>query len=293
MQLEHRDLVTHGWEDYELLDSGEDARLERFGEVVLLRPAQQAIWKRRLPRAAWESAHATFTRSASGQGTWRERRPLPEDWTLRHGALRFFLEVTSFGHIGVFPEQRPCWEIVQQQVRAAALPLSILNLFAYSGSMTLAAAEAGARVCHLDASPPVVDWARHNASASGLSSAPVRWIVDDALKFVRREARRAARYEAVILDPPSFGRGPKGEVFKLEEHLQPLLAECLGVLADAARFVLLSCHTPGITGTGLANLLAELQAARGGRLAGGELLIAGSGGSALLPSGSYALWTAA
>jgi 23S rRNA (cytosine1962-C5)-methyltransferase len=290
--LEKRDLLTAGWEDYELLDSGEEARLERFGSIVLIRPAQQAIWKRRRPRSVWDQAHANFTRDASGKGTWTERRPMPEAWPLRFGPTLFTLRCTSFGHIGFFAEQRPCWDLMRGALAGAAEPPSVLNLFAYSGSMTLAAAQAGARVCHVDASPPVVEWARKNAAQSGLGDAPIRWIVEDAAKFVRREVRRGSRYEGLILDPPSFGRGPKGEVFKLEPDLQPLLEECLKLLSERARFVLLSCHTPGITGAGLANLLTGLCGERGGRVLCGELLLVGEEGSSMLPSGSYGCWMA-
>ena len=289
---ERRDLQTSGWDDYELLDSGGEERLERFGQVVLARPAQQAIWRRRLPEADWRRAQARFTRDSSGKGSWTRQAPIPESWRVRYGPSSFTLKTTAFGHVGFFPEQQPCWELVRDALAAAPEPPSLLNLFAYTGSITLAAAHAGARVCHVDASPPVVEWARKNAAQSGLAEAPVRWIVEEAGKFVRREARRGSRYHGLILDPPSFGRGPKGEVFKLESDLQPLLADGLKLLAEGARFVLLSCHTPGITGAGLANLLAELPAERGGRVQAGELLLAGTAGSSVLPSGAYSCWIA-
>jgi 23S rRNA (cytosine1962-C5)-methyltransferase len=291
LHYEPQDLITQPWEDYALLDSGEGARLERFGSVVLLRPAQQAVWRRTLPPGRWNAADAWFTRDASGKGSWSEQRKLPEEWPVRYGPLQFTLKTTAFGHIGFFAEQRPCWELIRQEAAASREP-SVLNLFAYTGSMSLAAAQAGARVVHLDASPPVVDWARRNALQSGLAEAPVRWIVDEAGKFIRRELRRNSRYDGIVLDPPSFGRGPKGEVFKLETDLAPLLDACFALLSQQPRFVLLSCHTPGITGAALANLLAPLSARHGGRVLAGELLIAAEASPVVLPSGSYARWTA-
>ena len=285
-----KDLLTEAWEDYELLDSGEGERLERFGKFVLARPAQQAIWSQSLPGKTWSAADARFTRDSSGKGSWARKPSLPESWRMRYGALGFTLKPTGFGHIGLFAEQRPCWDLVRVDLSASAEPATVLNLFAYTGSISLAAAHAGARVVHLDASPPVVEWARGNAEQSGLGQAPIRWIVDETVKFVKRELRRGSKYEGIILDPPSFGRGPKGQVFKLEDELQPLLGDCFSLLSERPRFVLVSCHTPGVTGAALANLLTAGVSRFGGRIECGELLIAATGSSSVLPSGSYGLW---
>ncbi len=278
--------------DYELLDSGGGRKLERFGCCVLARPCAQAIWRPGLTPDRWQAADASFDRE-EGQ-RWRSREGLPERWEVEVDGLRFRLSGTDFGHLGFFPEQRDCWHWIGATVRAA-LPaigkLRVLNLFAYSGGSTLAAARAGAEVCHLDASAGMVEWARANAAANGLAAAPIRWIVDDAHKFLAREIRRGRRYEAIVLDPPTFGRGARGEVYKIERDLPRTLELCRQLLVPRPLFLLLSAHTPGITPVTLANLLDDTQLGSEGTTSGGEMLLTGGAGVRPVPSGCMARWS--
>ncbi|RMF77241.1 MAG: hypothetical protein D6739_12990 [Nitrospirae bacterium] len=272
-------METEEREAYALLDSGEGERLERFGEVVLRRKLALALWRRSLPAAAWEAAHGRHEGSGEGEGRWHFRRPVPEQWWVRHGGLRLLLRPNPFGHLGLFPEQADNWAWLRERLRPGD---RLLNLFAYTGGSSLAAAQAGARVTHVDAVRGVVAWAAENARAAGIET--IRWIVDDALKFAEREARRGRRYEAVVLDPPTFGRGPKGQVWKIERHLPRLLAACRALLAERPRLLLLSAHTPGLTPLGLAHCLADA-VPPGGELAWGEMVVPGP---RPLPSGAYA-----
>lgn len=277
--------------DYELLDSGGGRKLERFGRCVLARPCAQAIWQPCLPPARWEAADASFDRE-DGQ-RWHSRERLPESWQIEVDGLRFRLSGTDFGHLGIFPEQRDCWQWIDATVRVAPpspAPLRVLNLFAYSGGATLAAARAGAEVCHLDASAGMVDWARANAAANDLAAAPIRWIVDDAHKFLVREIRRGRRYEGIVLDPPSFGRGARGEVYKIERDLPRTLELCRQLLSERPLFLLLSAHTSGVTPVVLANLLDDLRLGRAGTTTSGEMLLTGGTGVRPVPSGCMARW---
>lgn len=282
-------------DDYELLDSGHGRKLERFGAVTLDRPCAQAVWRPRLPASVWANATAFFERE--GGNRWRGRERLPESWVLRIGELRLKLSATDFGHLGVFPEQRENWAWIERHLasasRASSPPPQALNLFAYSGAATLAAARAGAAVCHLDASRGMVAWARENAALNALSERPIRWIVDDCHKFLHREIRRGRRYDAIILDPPTFGRGQNGELYKIESDLAETLELCRKLLSEAPRFVLLSAHTPGFSPRVLDNLLRQTLAGLGGRLECGEMLLTGGPEVLPLPSGAWARWTAA
>lgn len=275
--------------EYELLDSGNGAKLERFGDVILARPCSQAIWEPQKP-PLWAKAVATFDRT-NGLN-WRGRERLPPSWVVSINGIRMKLSSTDFGHVGVFPETRALWDWIASTLREAAKqagrPLSVLNLFAYSGGATLAAARAGCEVCHLDASRGMVDWARENAALNGLQDAPIRWIVDDVNKFLGREGRRGRAYDAVILDPPSFGRGKQGELYKNEKDLVETLKGCRAVLGGEPVFILLTSHTPGFTPHVLQNLLAQLMAP--GRLECGEMLLTGAADVFALPNGSWARW---
>ena len=271
--------------DYELLDSGDSAKLERFGDVVLARPSPQALWTPR-DRACWSQAVARFDRDEDGRGSWDPAPPRPAGWKIACGGLKLWIKPTSFGHLGLFPEQIAFWNALRGVCRPG---MELLNLFAYTGGSSLAAASAGAAVTHLDAAKGIVDWARENADASDLGSAPIRWIVDDALKFVQREERRGHRYHGVVLDPPSFGRGSKGQVFKLERDLPKLLHACVQILHDDAAFVLLSGHTPGVGGLALCNLLADALEDRAGAWRHGEMITPGLQRN--LPSGVWSVWT--
>ena len=282
-------------ETYVLLDSGRGCKLERFGRYTLARPCSQALWQPTLPEADWTAADASFDRE-EGQ-RWQHRDRLPEQWTIDVDGMRFRLSGTDFGHLGIFPEQRTGWQWLRQTLHAATRErpgkLSVLNLFAYSGGSTLAAALEGAEVCHLDASAGMVQWARENAALNGLQSAPIRWIVDDAHKFLGREIKRGRRYDAIILDPPSFGRGAQGEVYKIERDLPRTLELCATLLSDAPVLMLLSAHTPDITPTVLGHLLQDALGTRQGAMTTGEMLLTGEAGVRSVPNGCYARWETA
>ena len=274
---------------YELLDSGEGRKLERFGELILDRPAAQAVWQKQ-KLALWNTAHARFDRKEGY--LWQGREKLPAHWVMKAADISMKCQCTDFGHVGVFPETIALWQYIRdhlQQVRGAK-PVRFLNLFAYSGGATLAAAQAGAQCTHLDASKGMVDWARENAALNQLQDAPIRWIVDDAIKFLKREVNRGNQYEAVLLDPPSFGRGRKGELYKIEEQMNQTLDLVHQLLSDRARFVILTSHTPGFSPQVLSNLLTDFHA--DGEHACGELCLKGSG-IYPLPNGNWARWTQA
>lgn len=280
--------------DYALLDSGDGRKLERFGSVILSRPCAQALWKPRSPGSFWDRATATFSRD--GGHRWSNRDRLPHSWAIEVDGLRFKLAVTDFGHLGLFPEQRDSWSRLATLCSAHAArtgrPASVLNLFAYSGGSTLACARSGAEVCHVDASRGMVDWARENAALNGLETHPIRWIVDDVARFIDREQRRGRRYDGIILDPPSFGRGARGEVFKIESDLPPLLTALRRILSDDPAFFLLSCHTPELTPLGVGHLLDDVLHDLPGSIATGELCLQGPPPARPLPSGTFALWEA-
>ena len=281
-------------ETYTLLDSGIGRKLERFGRYVLVRPCAQALWQPQRPPAEWLAADATFDRE-EGQ-RWQNREHLPEQWNIEVEGVRFRLSGTDFGHLGIFPEQREGWHWLRQQLREAAAKHTgkpkVLNLFAYSGGSTLAAAHEGAEVCHLDASAGMVQWARENAALNNLQAAPIRWIVDDAHKFLAREVKRGRRYDAIILDPPSFGRGAAGEIYKIERDLPQTLELCRALLSDKPLFVLLSAHTPGLTPTVLQHLLQDALGQRSGHFHGGEMLLNGAENVRPVPNGCYVRWSA-
>lgn len=279
---------------YELLDSGSFQKLERFGSVVLSRPCARAVWLQTLPKADWQKVTATFFRDGGNQ--WRGRDKLPETWTIEVDGTKFQLSSTDFGHLGIFPEQRDQWrrirEVCTEYAKSHNRPARVLNLFAYSGGSTLAAAHAGAEVCHVDASKGMVDWARKNAALNGLEEKPVRWIVDDVTKFLERELRRDRQYDLLILDPPSYGRGAKGEVFKIENDLPPLLALLSRLMSPQPLGVLLSCHTPELTPISLHHLLQQQFGRNGGKVEHGEMQLRGASGVLPVPSGSFAWWLA-
>ena len=277
---------------YELLDSGRGRKLERFGSVILARPCAQAVWLPALPPEAWRAADASFDREDGNR--WQGRGRLPDHWTIEAEGIRFHLATTDFGHLGIFPEQRAQWRWLRETCAAAAAARgeapSVLNLFAYSGGSSLAAARGGARVTHLDASRGMVDWAAENARLNGLDT--IRWIVDDAHKFLHREVRRGRKYDGIVLDPPTYGRGEGGETYKLERDLPETLSLCRSLLSEKPLFVLLSAHTPGCTGQVLENLLAQAASGLGGSIESGEMLLEGAPGVLPLPSGTWARWTA-
>ena len=275
---------------YTLLDSGHGRKLERFGTVTLDRPCAQAVWNPSKPKL-WNDADASFSRKDGLQ--WTGRDALPDAWEADIEGVRMKLATTDFGHLGVFPETRALWrwirETLQAQSKARKEPLQFLNLFAYSGGATLAAAQSGAHCCHVDASKGMVAWARENAALNKLEDHPIRWIVDDVNKFLQREARRGRRYDAVLLDPPSFGRGKSGELYKIEQALMETLQLVKDVLSDQPAFVYLTSHTPGFTPTVLSNLLQQLLPK--GTLEQGEMLLEGEADVLDVPSGTWSRWS--
>lgn len=277
---------------YELLDSGDGKKLERFGKYVLARPCAQAVWKSALPDEAWRRANATFDRTEGNQ--WHNRGALPDEWMIKTAGITFKLSGTDFGHLGIFPEQRAQWhwirETVAQACAARQAPVRVLNLFAYSGGSTLAAALGGAEVCHLDASKGMVQWARDNARLNKLENHSIRWIADDAHKFLCREARRGRFYDAVILDPPTFGRGQNNELYKIEKDLPETLSLCRSLLTPDPLFMLLSAHTPGYSPVVLQNVLGQAVDGLGGALSCGEMLLTGADDVLPTPCGAYARW---
>lgn len=280
-------------ENYSLIDSGKGKKLERFGPYTLSRPCSQAVWNPTLSEQEWRKADAVFLREEDTR--WTHHTPkMPEFWTVNVSDIIFKISPTDFGHLGIFPEQAGFWEWIQKVVREASKkysePLQVLNLFAYSGGSTLAAAKGGAHVCHLDASKGMVAWARENASLNKLEGAPIRWIIDDVDKFVQRELRRGKRYDAIILDPPTFGRGSKGEIFKIEEALPKLLQHCRQLLSDRPLFILFSCHTPGFSPIVMRHLLAQMMTGIKGEIDVGEMVLKGDDSVLPLPSGTYARW---
>lgn len=276
---------------YELLDSGDGRKFERFGRLTLVRPCSQAIWRPSLPDSEWQKADAVFDRE---QGlNWHGREKLPPNWEIQVDAIKFRLSSTDFGHLGIFPEQRASWQWIGDTVKKSSRKLSVLNLFAYSGGSTMAPALAGADVCHLDASQSMVEWARKNAEINGLKSHPIRWIVEDVHKYLIREIKRGHHYDGIILDPPSFGRGAKGEVYKIERDLPYTLDLCRKLLSDSPAFMLLSAHTPGITPIVLEHLLDDALKGVNGSMQSGEMLLTGAEGVRPVPSGCMVRWSAA
>ncbi len=275
-------------EKYSLVDSGNQQKLERFGKYTIARPCAQALWRPRLGRAEWDLADAQFSRD--GGNAWHFRTKLPESWTVEMEGLDFKVSLTDFGHLGLFPEHRLFWSGMRQAISKRQSPPHVLNLFAYSGGATLAAASAGARVCHVDASKGMVAWARENARLNQLANAPIRWIVDDAAKFLMREIKRGVRYDGIVLDPPSFGRGNKGEVFKIERDIHELLELCRQLLSADPLFLIFTTHTPGMTPLVMEHLLRQKTQGMGGEIETGEMTLHSTTAIAL-PCGSYARWS--
>lgn len=247
--------IADGWQDYCLIDTSEGERLERWGDITLIRPDPQIIWKNPSPSPEWNAAHAKYNRSKSGGGSWEYKKQFNENWNIKYRDLTFMVKPTGFKHTGLFPEQAVNWDYCDRLIRSAGREINVLNLFAYTGGATLACANAGAKVCHLDAVKGMVDWAKENARLSGLEQKPIRWIVDDAMKFLGREIRRGNKYDGIILDPPSYGRGTNGEMWKLEECIHELMLRCTAVLSEKPLFLLLNSYTTGLSPSVMAYLL--------------------------------------
>lgn len=279
------------WTDYELIDTSSGERLERWGDKILIRPDPQIIWDTEKDDPLWKRAHARYHRSKTGGGSWELYHKLPQVWNIAYGDIVFGVKPMGFKHTGIFPEQAANWDFVKKKIGEEKQKLNVLNLFAYTGGATLACLEAGARVCHVDASKGMVSWAKENAMLSGLSEKPVRWIVDDCVKFVQREIRRGNKYEGIIMDPPSYGRGPNGEVWKLEEQLFPLVELCAKVLSDDAKFFILNSYTTGLSPSVMQYLLGvTVQKRFGGEVSADEIGLKVSRTGLILPCGSTAIW---
>ena len=283
--------TADGFDDYELIDADAGERLERWKDIILIRPDPQIIWSGERKNPLWKAAHAVYHRSQSGGGYWETLKPVPDVWSVGYKGLTFRLKPMGFKHTGLFPEQAVNWDLTQELIGNAGREISVLNLFAYTGGATLACLKAGAKVTHVDASKGMVQWAKENAEASGLSEKPVRWLVDDCLKFVRREIRRGNRYDAIIMDPPSYGRGPGGEVWKLEQQLAELLRLTGELLKENALFFLLNSYTGGLSPT-ILNFMTDRYAIQGrnGRIATEEIGLAVTEKNIILPAGNTTVW---
>lgn len=281
------------WQDYELIDTGTGLKYERFGPYRFVRPEAQAIWQPTLAEHEWRKADAIFRADGEAEGgRWQFNRPIDERWQMRYKNLRFWTQPTPFRHLGVFPEQANHWDWMHSLITEAQRPIRVLNLFGYTGIASLAAAHAGANVTHVDASKKTIGWARENQALSGLEDRPIRWILDDALKFVRREVRRNAQYDGFIVDPPPFGRGPKGEIWRIEEHLPLLLNECRQIMSDRPLFFVLTAYAIRFSALGLYYVLHENMHDFGGSMTGGETVLAERSGGRLLPTAIFARWSA-
>ena len=279
-------LVAEPWDDWGLIDSGHGRKLERYGRVRVVRPEPQAMWA---PASEQWDADATFVPGSDeeGGGRWVEHRPVPKSWPLARGVVRFHASLTPFRHLGFFPDMAPQWDWMQSQAADA----DILNLFGYTGVGTLLLSEAGGRLVHVDASKKSVEGGKANAALSGLGDRPIRWIVDDAGKFTAREVRRARRYDGILLDPPKFGRGPEGEVWRLEDHLAPLLADCRQLLDDQSRFLVLTVYAVRMSAIAIGELLRQVTADLGGNVEVGEMSVREEARGLLLPTAIFARWS--
>ncbi|MBQ9967755.1 MAG: class I SAM-dependent methyltransferase [Oscillospiraceae bacterium] len=282
--------IADGWKDYEVIDTSSGEKLERWGDYTLVRPDPQVIWNTPKSDRRWRTYDGRYARSSTGGGQWSEKR-LPERWQIEYGPLTFNVKPMNFKHTGIFPEQAVNWDFSMEQIKKAGRPVQVLNLFAYTGGATLAAAAAGASVCHVDAAKGMVAWARENARSSGLEDAPIRWIIDDCAKFVEREIKRGRRYDAIIMDPPSYGRGPSGEIWKLEKDLYPFLQLVTGVLSDDPLFVIINSYTTGLAPSVLGYMLDTLVTKKhGGRTECQELGLPVTASGLALPCGSTGRW---
>lgn len=275
---------------YSLLDSGNDEKLEQYGEFVFRRPDPQALWNKHLSDKDWNRANAVFLRDGK-KGDWNLKPGLPERWPISFSNLQFWIRPTSFKHTGLFPEQSTNWDWMREKIKAAKRPVSVLNLFGYTGGASLACVQAGAEVCHVDGSKVAIQWGKDNALLSGLEDKPIRWILDDARAFVKREIKRGNKYDGIILDPPAFGHGPNKELWKIEEHLVELLQMCREIMTNEPLFFLINGYASGYSAIAYENNLKELFSASDGTFEMGELTIAEKDSGRLLPCGIFARWS--
>ena len=283
--------IANQWKDYEVIDTSTGEKLERWGDYILVRPDPQVIWNTPKNNAGWRKKNGHYHRSVKGGGEW-EFWNLPEEWSIHYKELTFHLKPFSFKHTGLFPEQAVNWDWFSEKIRNAVRPIKVLNLFAYTGGATLSAAKAGANVTHVDASKGMVAWAKENAAASGLKDAPIRWLVDDCVKFVEREIRRGNQYDAIIMDPPSYGRGPKGEIWKIEESIYPFIELTTQILTDKPLFYLVNSYTTGLQPAVLTYMIQTALVPRfGGVVESSEIGLPVSSNGLVLPCGASGRWT--
>ena len=281
--------VANNWKDYEILDMANGEKLERWGNVVLIRPDPQIIWKNKSFPEKWNKANARYNRSSSGGGAWKYNSKVPENWQIKYKDLVFNIKPMGFKHTGLFPEQAVNWDWMISKIQNAKREIKVLNLFAYTGGATVACSYAGASVCHVDSSKGMTTWAKENIVSSGLKDRPVRFIVDDVVKFVNREIRRGNKYDGIIMDPPSYGRGTNGEVWKFEDNISDLVELCSKVLSDKPLFFLINSYTTGISSTVLENIL-RLNIKKDGKFSHGEIGLPMTNSKLILPCGIYGKW---
>ena len=282
-------IISKEWKDYEILDMANGEKLERWGDIILIRPDPQIIWKNKSKPELWKRANAHYHRSKSGGGEWEYIKKVPKAWQIKYKNLTFNLKPMGFKHTGLFPEQAVNWDFMISKIKNAKRDIKVLNLFAYTGGATVACASAGASVCHVDSSKGMTAWAKENVGASGLSDRPVRFIIDDVIKFVQREIRRGNKYDAIVMDPPSYGRGANGEVWNIEESLYMLVELCTKVLSDKPLFFLINSYTTGLSPTILANILS-MTIKKKGKVTCGEVGLPMKESNLILPCGIYGRW---
>ena len=281
--------LANNWKDYEILDMANGEKLERWGDVVLIRPDPQIIWNKKEHEEKWKTANAIYNRSKTGGGSWQYKKKMPSEWKIKYKDLTFNIKPMGFKHTGLFPEQAVNWDWMMEKIKSAKRDIKVLNLFAYTGGATVACLSAGASVCHVDSSKGMVSWAKENVISSRLKDRPVRYIVDDVVKFVNREIRRGNKYDAIIMDPPSYGRGAKGEVWRFEDDITDLVELCTKVLSKKPLFFLINSYTTGISAKVLENIL-KINIKNDGIFESGEVGLPMKDSKLVLPCGIYGKW---
>lgn len=281
--------IANNWKDYEILDMANGEKLERWGKYLLVRPDPQIIWNKKTYQSKWKEANAVYNRSKTGGGSWNYKTKLPDAWKINYKELTFNIKLMGFKHTGLFPEQAVNWDWMIEKIKSAKRDIKVLNLFAYTGGASVACLYAGASVCHVDSSKGMVSWAKENVVASNLQDKPIRYIIDDVVKFVEREIRRGNTYDAIIMDPPSYGRGAKGEVWQFEDSINNLVELCMKVLSGNPLFFLINSYTTGISSTVLSNIL-KLNMKHEGKITSGEVGLPMKNSELVLPCGIYGRW---
>ena len=283
--------IANNWKDYEILDMANGEKLERWGNITLIRPDPQIIWKEKSFPEKWKNANAKYNRSNTGGGNWNFIKPLPKSWQIKYKDLTFNIKPMGFKHTGIFPEQAVNWDWMMNKIRNSNREIKVLNLFAYTGGASVACLKAGSTVCHIDSSKGMCEWAKENVASSGLRERPIRFLIDDVVKFVNKEIRRGNKYDGIIMDPPSYGRGTNGEVWKFEENIADLVKLCMNVLSDKPLFFLINSYTTGISSQVLENLLRiNIPKKVGGKFSNGELGLPMTNSKLVLPCGIYGRW---